>query len=129
MADYRKLKVWQKAHSLSLHAHRAATRIRGQHYAALRSQIIRSASSMPTNIVEGREQKTDPAFARYLRFSISSVSELEYHLLEAKDIEVISASEHHSLSSEVVEVRMMLHGLIRRLEGGEEDDAPKPESP
>ena len=119
MADYRKLKVWQKAHSLSLHAHRAATRIRGQRYASLRSQIIRSASSVPSNIVEGREQKTDPAFARYLRFSISSASELEYHLLEARDIQVISASEHLSLSSQVVEVRMMLHSLIRRLDGDE----------
>lgn len=122
MSDYRKLKVWQRAHSLSLHAHRAATRIRGPHYASLRSQIIRSASSVPTNIVEGREQKTDPAFARYLGFSISSVSELEYHLLEARDIDVISKSEHLSLSSQVVEVRMMLHGLIRRLERGDGDD-------
>ncbi len=118
MADYKKLKVWQKAHSLSLHAHRAATRIRGQHYAALRSQIIRSASSVASNIVEGREQKTDPAFARYLRFSISSASELEYHLLEAKEMQVVSVGEHLSLSSQVVEVRMMLHGLIRRLDGG-----------
>lgn len=122
MSDYRKLKVWQKAYSLSLHAHRTATRIRGQHYASLRSQIIRSASSVPANIVEGREQKTDPAFARYLRFSISSASELEYHLLEAKDIGVIGRSEHLSLSSQVVEVRKMLHGMLRRLGRGEEDE-------
>ena len=121
MADYRKLKVWQKAHALSLHAHRAACRIRGQHYASLRSQIIRSASSIPSNIVEGREQKTDPAFARYLRFSISSASELEYHLLEAKEMHVVGDGEYLSLSSQVVEVRMMLHGLIRRLEGGNGD--------
>lgn len=118
MADHRKLKVWQKAHSLSLHAHRAATRIRGQQYASLRSQIIRSASSVPSNIVEGRKQKTDPAFARYLRIPISSASELEYHLLEAKAIRVMSESELLSLASQVAEVRMMLHGLIRRLEGG-----------
>lgn len=118
MADYRKLKVWQKAHALSLHAHRAATRIRGQHYAALRSQIIRSASSIASNIVEGREQKTDPGFARYLGYSISSASELEYHLLEAREMRVLSDGEHISLTSRVVEVRMMLHGLIRRLERG-----------
>jgi four helix bundle protein len=121
MADYRKLKVWQKAHALSLQTHRAATRIRGPHYTSLRSQIIRSASSIPANIVEGREQKTDPAFARYLRFSISSASELEYHLLEAREMHVVSDGEHLSLSSQVVEVRMMLHGLIRRLERGDAD--------
>lgn len=122
MSDYRKLKVWQKAYALSLHAHRAATRIRGPNYASLRSQIIRSASSVAANIVEGREQKTDPGFARYLRFSVSSVSELEYHLLEAKGMSVISDGEHHSLSSQVVEVRKMLHGMLRRLEHGEDDE-------
>lgn len=119
MSDYRKLKVWQKAHSLNLHARRAATRIRGQHYASLRSQIIRSAGSVPTNIVEGREQKTDPGFARYLGFAIASASELEYHLLSARDIGVLGNSEHLSLSGQAVEVRMMLHGLIRRLERGD----------
>ena len=52
MSDYKKLIVWQKAHALSLNAHRAATAMRGSDYTAFRSQIIRSAMSVPTNIVE-----------------------------------------------------------------------------
>ena len=116
MSDYRKLQVWRKAHAMALDAHRTATRIRGQQYATFRNQIIRSAMSVPTNIVEGRDQKTDAGFVRYLRIAIASASELEYHLLAARDIRAISKSEHLALSSQVVEVRMMLHGLVRRLE-------------
>jgi four helix bundle protein len=116
MSDYRKLLVWRKAHALSLNAQRAAARIRGQQYASFRSQITRAATSVATNIVEGREQKTDTAFARFVRTSIASASELEYHLTAARDIPVISKSEYLSLSGEVAEVRMMLHGLLRRLE-------------
>lgn len=116
MSDFRKLKVWQKAHAMALHSHSTARRIRGQEHVSLRSQIVRSAMSVPANIVEGRSQKGDAAFARYLRISIGSTAELEYHLLIARDIGVISKTEHLSLHAEVTEVRMMLHGLIRNLE-------------
>ncbi len=121
MSDYRKLKVWQKAHALALSSHRTATRIRGHDHVALRSQVIRAAMSVPANIVEGREQKSEAAFARYLRIAMGSASELEYHLLAARDIGAISGSEYFSVQSQVTEVRMMLHGLVRRLESS---DAP-----
>ena len=116
MSDYKKLEVWRKAHALALNAHRAAIRIRGSEYAPFRSQIIRAAMSIPANIVEGREQKTDAAFARFLRIALASTSELDYHLTAARDIGALPKSEYLSLSSQIVEVRMMLHGLIRRLE-------------
>jgi four helix bundle protein len=118
MSDYKKLKVWQKAHALALEAHRVAIGIRGSQYAAFRSQIIRAALSIPANIVEGREQKTEAGFARFLRIALASTSELEYHLTAARDIQAISNAVFLSLSTQVVEVRMMLHGLIRRLEAG-----------
>jgi four helix bundle protein len=111
MSDYRKLLVWRKAHALALDAHRAASRIRGSQYAP--------SLSIPANIVEGREQKTDAGFARFLRIALGSASELEYHLTAAHDIEAISARAYQPLSSKVVEVRRMLHGLIRRLERGQ----------
>ncbi len=115
MSDYKKLQVWRKAHALALNAHRSATRIRGTQYASFRSQIIRAAMSIPANIVEGREQNSEAAFARFLRIALGSASELEYHLMAARDIHAISTGEYLSISSQVVEVRMMLHGLLRRL--------------
>jgi four helix bundle protein len=125
MSDYRKLQVWRKAHSLSLNAHRAATAIKGSEYSAFRSQIIRAALSIPTNIVEGREQKTEASFARYLRIALGSTSELEYHLRAALDIGALGAEEHDALETQLTEVRMMLHGLLRRVE----KDAPVSRTP
>jgi four helix bundle protein len=115
VSDYRKLQVWQKAHALALNSHRVAIKIRGAHYAPFRTQIIRAALSIPANIVEGREQQTDSAFARFLRIALGSTSELEYHLTAARGVEAISNSEFISLASQVTDVRMMLHGLLRRL--------------
>ena len=118
MADYKNLHVWRKAHALSLSAHRAATNIRGGHYAPLRTQIIRAAMSVPANIVEGRAQSSDRQFARYLGYSAASASELEYHLMAARDIGVISATVASPLLSQVDDVERMLRALIYRLDSG-----------
>jgi four helix bundle protein len=110
------LLVWRKAHALALNAHRVASNMRGREYAGFRSQISRSAFSIPANIVEGREQRAETGFARYLRIALGSTSELEYHLRAARDIDGLTEEDHAALSEQVVEVRMMLHGLLRRVE-------------
>jgi four helix bundle protein len=115
MSDFKNLQVWQKAHALALHAHRTAMGIRASRYASLRSQIIRSAMSIPANIVEGRRQESERDFARFLHYSLNSAYELEYHLMLARDIEVIPDPESRSLLAEVIEVRRMLHGLLKRI--------------
>jgi len=115
VSDFKKLKVWRKAHALALDVHRVATRIRGYDNAALRSQLIRSALSIPTNIVEGTGQKSGKEFARFIGFALNSASELEYHLMVARDLRLIGASDFESLSSRTVEVRKMLHGLQNRV--------------
>lgn len=80
--------------------------------------------SIPANIVEGRRQDSERDFARFLRYSLNSAYELEYHLTLARDIEVIADGEAGSLLAEVVEVRKMLHGLLRRLTPKKTDQEP-----
>ena len=46
--------------------------------------------SIAANIIEGRGQKTDREFARFLRIALNSTSELEYHLITARDMGVTS---------------------------------------
>jgi len=116
MADFKKLKVWRKAHALALYAHRVALGIRGSQYSSLRSQITRASMSIPANIVEGREQKSEAEFGRFLRYALSSTSELEYHLIIARDIRVMTSEDYINLLTLVKEVRMMLFGLLKRLD-------------
>ena len=116
MADFKKLLVWQKAHALALNVHRVATRIRRSCDVQLRSQLIRSAFSIPSNIVEGRRQASDKEFARFLRIALNSGCELEYHLIAGRDIAAISESDSDALIRQAIEVRKMLHGLLLKLE-------------
>jgi four helix bundle protein len=75
----------------------------------------RAAMSIPTNVVEGTSQQSAREFARFVRFALNSSSELEYHLIVARDFGAISRTDFDSLSSQTIEVRKMLHGLVRTL--------------
>ena len=68
--------------------------------------------SIPTNIVEGTGQKSGREFGRFIRFALNSTSELEYHLIAAKDFCLISVNDFNSLTSQTTEIRKMLHGLL-----------------
>jgi four helix bundle protein len=119
MGDFAKLHVWRKAHALALNVHTAAIKIRGSNYGSLRSQMIRAAMSIPANIVEGRGQKSQRDFARFLGYALNSSSELEYHLVVARDIGAITLSDFKSLLDQLIEVRKMLHGLLKRINAAE----------
>ena len=115
MSDFKQLKVWQKAHTLALDTHRVACKIRGSNNSSLRTQALRAAMSIPANIVESRGQLTRREACRYLRIALNSATELEYHLLTAVELQAISKHQCSTLTSQLVEVRKMLYGLIRSL--------------
>ncbi len=98
-----------------LDSHGLAGEIRGAAYLGLKSQIVRAAMSIPSNIVEGRAQRTDREFSRFLGYASASASELEYHLIAAMDIGVLPKKRATMLAGRVVEVRKMLIGLQKKL--------------
>jgi four helix bundle protein len=128
MSDFKNLKVWQKAHTLALDTHRVACKIRGSNNSGLRTQTIRAAMSVPANIVESRGQLTRREGCRYLRMALNSATELEYHLLTAVELKAISGHQCLTLTSQLVEVRKMLYGLIRSLTDGGDPDKPHHQS-
>jgi four helix bundle protein len=77
--------------------------------------MLRAAMSIPANIAEGTGKGSDKEFVRFLRIALGSASELEYHLIIARDSSVFSRSDFESLSAQTTEIRKMLHGLVRYL--------------
>jgi len=111
MQDYRKLRVWRKAHELALSARRTAGRLPRTGYASLKNQMTTSAESIPFNIVEGCGATSPKELARFLSISIKSTMELEYQLKLASDYGLVDEVEGHALAEEVVDTRRMLCGL------------------
>jgi four helix bundle protein len=115
MQNFRQLSVWRLAHALALNVHRLSTKIPRQHNSGLISQLRRAALSVPANIAEGTSRESNRDFAKFLQIAIASASELEYHLQFSGDANLIPRAEFEARIAEVVQVRRMLIGLLKRV--------------
>ena len=75
----------------------------------------RAAVSIGANIAEGRYRGGDREFRRFLRVALGSAAELEYYVLLALDLALLSKADSECLAESVIEVKRMLTGLIRIL--------------
>lgn len=115
MKDFRTLKVWEKAHTLTLAIYKATEKFPKQELYALINQIQRAAVSVPTNIAEGCGKDSDAELKRYFVIAMGSASELEYLLLLARDLKYLPEDSHQILNSDLTEVRRMLNAFIQKL--------------
>lgn len=120
MQDYTKLRVWEKAHELTLGVYKATASFPKHELYGLASQMQRSSSSVPTNIVEGCGLGSNKELLRHLHYSMGSAKELEYQLLLAKDLGYIAVAVEifQLLRHDVDEVERMLSALISKVKRG-----------
>ena len=115
MQDFKKLSVWQKSYGVTLEVFRCTKRFPFEERFGLTSQTRRAAMSIEANIAEGCGRGTKPDFARFLQQAMGSASELECHLLIARDLRILNDLEHHNLENRVLEVKRMLTSLMERV--------------
>ena len=115
MKDFRTLKVWEKAHTVTLAIYKTTEKFPKQELYALTNQIQRAAVSVPTNIAEGCGKDSDAELKRYFVIAMGSSSELEYLLLLARDLKYLPEDSHQILNRDLTEVRRMLNAFIQKL--------------
>jgi four helix bundle protein len=116
MNDFKNLKVWAKAHELTLLVYRSTQDFPKAELFGLVSQIRRSSSSIGANIAEGVGRKSDGELTRFLHIARGSASELEYHLLLAKDLQFLPQKNFGELMRITEEVQRMLAALIQQVQ-------------
>jgi four helix bundle protein len=115
MQDFKNLKVWQRSHALALEVYRITSRFPREEIYGLTSQVRRSATSISANIAEGCCRGSEPDFARFLYIAMGSASELECHVLLARDLGFLSQADAEKLVDGVTEPKRMISSLIKRL--------------
>ena len=118
MQDFRQLKIWRKGHALTLAVYQATQGFPATETYGLTSQVRRAAAAIPANIAEGVGRSSDADFARFLHIAMGSASELEYHLLLARDLTYLSVEAHASLEGMTLEVKRMLAAFLRTVKSG-----------
>ncbi len=115
MKDFRSLKVWGKAHSLTLAIYKSTEQFPKQELYSLTNQIQRAAVSISANIAEGCGKDSDRELKRYFTIAMGSASELECLLLLARDLGYLHISVYQCLQNDLVETRKMLNAFIQKL--------------
>jgi len=109
------LEVWKLAHQLTLEVYMISKKFPSSELYGLTSQVRRSSSSVPTNIIEGQGRQYKKEFIQFLYIAKGSLEEANYQLLLAKDLSYISNEEYNELNILCTRVKMMLYKLIKSL--------------
>lgn len=116
MKDYRNLKVWERAHRMTLDLYRVTGSFPREERFGLTSHIRRCSASIGANIAEGCGKRGNGEFQRFLQIASGSASELDYHLLLSHDLGFLDKEQYTRFEQEMGELRRMLTSLILKVE-------------
>ena len=111
MRDFRQIRVWVKAHKLTLEIYRITVSFPREEQYGLTSQLRRASASIAAKIAEGFGRGGNAELARFLQMSVGSAYEVEYHALLAKDLHFLEPGAYESLQKQIIEVKQMLAAL------------------
>lgn len=115
MADFKKLRVWQASHRLSVLVHGLARTLPREELYGLHSQMTRAAGSIPANIAEGVGRGGDREVARFLDMALGSAMELECHVLRATDLRYVETEPARSFLTDLYVIQKMIASLRLRI--------------
>src|SRR5690242_17354306 len=107
---YKELIVWQKAHQLVLNVYKVTKDFPREEIYGLTSQLRRSSVSVAANIAEGFKKTGSADKLRFMNTAQGSLSETDYHLLMANDLEYYNTI---GLLNEVNEVGRLLESYLK----------------
>ena len=114
MQNHRELRVWDRAHQLTLFVLRC-TQKPSRGMAWLVGQLRHAAASISSNIAEGAGQETPAQFGRFLVIALSSSNEVANHAAVAHDIGILDSLAFQHIESEIEAIRALLTVLLRRI--------------
>jgi four helix bundle protein len=113
MRDFRQIRVWEKAHQLTLEIYKVTAHFPKEELYGLTSQIRRASASIPANIAEGFGRGGNVELARFLQIGMGSAFEVEYHLLLAKDLGLITKEVNDRLEARIIEVKRICRPFVK----------------
>ena len=117
MLHWSELKVFKKAHSLTLEIYKLTENFPRNEIFGITSQFRRAAYSIPVNIVEGKSRKNTKELVQFLNIANASLEEVRCFLLLPKNLHYIDNEKYSKLEleSECETISKMLNSFIKTL--------------
>jgi four helix bundle protein len=117
MNRYRDLEIWKRSFKMTIDIYNATKTFPKEEIYGLRSQIRRSAVSVPSNIAEGAGRKGNNEFLQFLSIAYGSLCELETQVLIAKELNYMNVEIAENLETEIGQIQKMSYALMKKLSG------------
>lgn len=115
MRNFRKYKVWELGHEVTLDVYKLSNEFPKDERFGITSQMRRCSSSVPANIAEGCGRETEKEFKRFLVIANGSATELEYFLILITDLKFAEQESVDKLVEKVDQLKRSLNRLIIKL--------------
>ena len=112
MLPFEKLEVWRRSSRLCSELYKSLSELKDYGF---RNQITRAALSVPSNIAEGFERKSEKEKANFLHYAKGSLGEVRTQLLIGIDIGYIDAEQGKIWVQETIELSKMLAALAHKI--------------
>lgn len=114
MQDFKKLKVWQMAHDLTLETYRFTEYFPKSEQFGITNQLRRCTSSIGANIAEGCGKFSQKEVVHFFQIALGSTHETENFLILAKDLNYLASQNFIFLEDKVNHIKAMLINLIKK---------------
>lgn len=112
---FKEIEGWQLARELTKQIYAVAMVGAFAKDFGLRDQITRAAGSTMHNIAEGFDGGSNPEFAKFLRYSQRSCSEIQSQLYVALDQSYINQDQFDTIYEQAAQTHAKVGGFIRYL--------------
>jgi four helix bundle protein len=115
MRNFKELKIWQKGFDIAVNSFKLTSEFPKEEKYGLRSQITKSAVSIPSNIAEGSSRNSNKDYCRFIEISLGSSFELETQILIAKAANLGSKEISDTILKDLDEEQKMIMSFIKKL--------------
>jgi four helix bundle protein len=113
--NFKDLKIWQVAIELVKKVYAVSSKLPKEEMYGLKSQMRRSAVSIPSNIAEGFRRQHNNEFRQFLYIYLGSCAELETQTIIAEELGYIDKSQTSKIFEDLDHICRMTSNLIKTL--------------
>ena len=116
MRNFRNYDIWKDSLNFVQEVYKLIKDLPSTEKYGLRSQITRSAVSIPSNIAEGAGRKSEKDFIRFLGVALGSSFELETQLIIAMNLNYIPKTKEDDVLKDLQSIQKRIYGFQRMIE-------------
>lgn len=107
--------AWKKGHALAVSIYKLTESFPHKETYSLTDQMRRSVTSISSNIAEGFSRQSRKEKLQFYYTAKGSLTELQNHLLIAKDVGYLAKEIFNTTAEKTIEVSKLLNGLIKSI--------------